>query len=113
MEVAAFVLSCVSIAISIIFGIITIVQNRKLHNENKNLSCKPNLVSTLLWDNKIGGQIVKKNMPLILIMYGNQNIPHITKMGIYTFLKIIMFSQNQYLQYLSKILDLVQQNPSK
>ena len=60
MEVAAFVLSCVSIAISIIFGIITIVQNRKLHNENKNLSCKPNLVSTLLWDKKIVGQIVKK-----------------------------------------------------
>lgn len=60
MEIAAFVLSCVSITISIVFGILTFVQNRKLHNENKTLSCKPNIKCILLWDNKIGGQIVKK-----------------------------------------------------
>lgn len=60
MEIGAFVLSCISILLSIIFGIITFVQNRKLHNENKILTCKPNLQVELLWDNKIGGQIIKK-----------------------------------------------------
>lgn len=73
MEVAVFVLSCVSIAFSIAFGIITIAQSQKLHNENKNLSCKPNLSTTLLWEHKICGQIIKKEYAIDFYNVWNQN----------------------------------------
>ena len=60
MEIAALVLSIISIILSFIFSLITIIQNKKLHNENKTLNCRPNLQVELLWDDKIGGQIIKK-----------------------------------------------------
>lgn len=60
MEVTSLVFSIIAVAVSILAIILSVIQNRKLHNENQKLSVEPDVNIDLLFDSKIGGQIVNK-----------------------------------------------------
>lgn len=60
MEVTSLVFSIIAVVVSILAMILSIVQNRKLHNENQKLSIEPDINIDLLFDSKIGGQLIKK-----------------------------------------------------
>lgn len=55
------VLSIVAILVSIVSFLLTILQNRKIHNENKTLQVKPNLCIELLFHSRIRGWMEKRN----------------------------------------------------
>ena len=60
MEVTSLVFSIIAVVVSILAMILSVVQNRKLHNENQKLSVEPDVNIDLLFDSRIGGQIIKK-----------------------------------------------------
>lgn len=60
MEVTSLVFSIIAVVVSILAMILSVIQNRKLHNENQKLSVEPDVNIDLLFDSKIGGQIINK-----------------------------------------------------
>ena len=55
------ILSIIAIVVSIVTFLITILQNKKIHNENKTLQTKPNLCVELLFHSRIRGWIEKRS----------------------------------------------------
>lgn len=60
MEIAGFVISLISAIIAGVSIVITVRQNRKLHEENQKLSSEHSLSVDLLFDARIGGNVVVK-----------------------------------------------------
>lgn len=60
MEIAGLIISIFSVIIAVGSILISVKQNRKLHNENRILSSEPSLSVDLLFDSKIGGHTVIK-----------------------------------------------------
>lgn len=58
MGIASLIISIISALIAAVSIYISVKQNRKLHNENQTLSSEPSLSVDLLFDAKIGGNIV-------------------------------------------------------
>ena len=61
MAIGSLITSIIALIISAGSIIISFIQNRKLHNENRKLSTEPSLSVDLLFDSKIRGHYVTKN----------------------------------------------------
>ncbi len=59
-EIITTTISGIALLFSIASFIVSVYQNKKLHNENIVLQTKPSIKLELLVDSRIGGQIVKK-----------------------------------------------------